>query len=148
MKKLMSTLLLVSILLSCKNNTSTHSGHTHELHFSEELPQDFLMFYVKFHGDALYQKEHILFPLKVKEDGTPWLKEEWITHQSFDDQGGQFSQKFMNMSGLIIEKIESVDKLFKMERRFMKNQDAYQLIYYKVENAFEGSDDWESGTGE
>lgn len=132
------------LLVSCKQDKD-HSSHNHgdSSLISSDLPEDFLSFYMKFHSDENFQKQSIIFPLKVKADGTSWEKEDWVMHKPFDDQGGQFQQSFLNMNGLIIETIGEGTGMYKMERRYIKSGGAYKLIYYEVVNAFDNNDEWQ-----
>jgi len=135
-------LLLVIFLSACRQSSHQEHTHTHEEIISQEVPQAFLKFYMKFLSDTTYQKSHIVFPLKSKADGTPWLAEEWECHRPFDDNG-EFQQQFVNMNGLILETISDPKGMYKMERRYMKSNDGYDLIYFTVMNAFENSEDWD-----
>jgi len=110
--------------------------------FSTDIPSDFLDFYTKFHSDSLYQIEHIVFPLERTQDGGKWDKENWVIHKNFDDHNGNFTRTFMNLKGLIIEKISDKSGMYTIERRFMKSSLGYDLIYYLKVNAFENSEDW------
>ncbi len=132
------------ILVSCKQERD-HANHNHgdPSLISSNVPDDFLSFYLKFHSDADFQRDNIIFPLKVKADGTSWEKEEWVMHKPFDDHGGQYQQSFLNMNGLIIETISDGTGMYKMERRFVKSDNSYNLIYFEVVNAFENSEDWQ-----
>jgi len=131
------------LFLSCKDKSERLSASEPAEVLSKEIPQDFIQFYLKFFADTSYQKEHIVFPLKMQSDGQPWTAEDWTYHKPFNDEGG-FQQEFLNMKGLILETISDPKGMYKMERRYMKSGDAYELIYFTVMNAFENSDDWES----
>lgn len=136
--------LLVLVGTACKDKQSAHIGHTHSQVVSQEIPQEFLKFYMRFLSDTIYQKDHILFPLKQKIDGTKWTKEGWTCHKPYNDDGS-FQQQFTNMNGLILETISDDKGMYKMERRYMPSDDSYKMIYFTVMNAFENSDDWSKG---
>jgi len=144
MIKWLIVLMSFCVLLSCKGDKATTvEPSAEELGLSNELPEDFLTFYMKFHSDSIFQVEHIVFPLKMKADSTSYLKADWVMHQPFDDNKGEFSQSFINMNGLIIERISSSNQIFRMERRFVKSGTSYELIYYHIQNAFRNSTEWE-----
>lgn len=142
-------LVLLMSVSSCKDKAEAHDhehNHDHEHHvqvYSKDIPQDFLKFYLSFLSDTSFQKAHIVFPLKTQADGTPWLAENWNCHKPFSDDGN-FLQEFLNLNGLIIETISDPKGMYKMERRYMRAADSYNLIYFTVMNAFENSEDWES----
>lgn len=141
MKIILYLLIATSLMLSCKDKVAESNPKEY---LTSDVPEDFLGFYLKFHSDSSYQMEHIVFPLKQKEDGTPWNKDEWSLHKPFNDHKGQYSQSFVNMNGLIIEFIKDTQGIFSMERRFMKAGTGYNLIYYKIENILNDSEDWEA----
>lgn len=132
--------IAICVLFSCKNEQPQSNSQEY---LTSDLPEDFLGFYLKFHSDSLYQLQHIVFPLSEQQDGTKWQKIDWMMHKPFDDQGGTFSQSFVNMNGLIIEYIQDEHKIFNVERRFMKAKNGYDLIYYKKENLLANSGEWE-----
>lgn len=134
------------VFMACRDKNSYTTVHDHSEVFTRDLPQDFLQFYLKFLSDSLYQKEHIVFPLKMQADGQPWTSDQWKTHQPFNDDGS-FHQEFLNMNGLILETISDPKGMYKMERRYMKSGGNYNLIYFTVMNAFENSEDWEKEEG-
>ncbi len=136
-------LIAIQSLSSCKEKAAPASDISD--YISSDLPSDFLGFYQKFHSDSLYQISHVIFPLKEKEDKSLWQLSEWRMHKPFDDLGGQYQQKFANLNGIIIENIYDVKGLFKMERRFIKDTDGYNLIYYNFTNAFDDNEQWEPG---
>jgi len=129
-------ILIGLIFVSCKNEKTTAES----AYFKEEIPSDFLSFYDKFHSDSLYQLDHIIFPLQMQSDSTPWEKENWAIHNSFDSQGGEFTRNYFHLNGLVIENISDSKGYYKIERRFSKSNDSYNLIYYKNTNAFENSE--------
>ncbi len=140
--QLLVTAVLISILLvSCRDQSTQQNGHTHQEIITQDIPQAFLKFYMNFLSDTTFQKEHILFPLKQKADGTKWTREEWVCHKPYNDNG-EFQQQFSNMNGLILETISDPKGLYQLERRYMPSGDSYAMIYFSVMNAFENSDDW------
>lgn len=141
----LSLIFVIATLLfaSCKNKTENTTDISD--YISNDLPSDFLDFYQKFHSDSLYQIAHILFPLKEKQDQSLWQLSDWKMHKPFDDLGGQYQRKFTNLNGIIIENIFDVKGMFQMERRYIKDTEGYNLIYYNFSNAFDNSEDWEPG---
>ena len=129
-------LLVCLLAMACKSEKSTPEIMLH----SKDIPADFLDFYHQFHSDSTYQMEHIIFPLSGKSDTTRWQKETWTLHRPFDNTTGEFVREFTNLNSIIFELIVSKDKTYSMERRFSKSGNTYNLIYYSVRNAFEGSD--------
>ena len=141
------TLFLFFIsLLACKSDTPQQQQAETSL-FKEEIPQDFLSFYDRFHSDIDYQMNHIIFPLQEKSDSTLWQKDEWLMHKPFATQDGEFSRKYTHLNGIVVENIQDQKGLFRVERRFSKSGDGYDLIYYKITNAFENSDFEEENDG-
>ena len=130
--------LLFLLLISCKSEPT--AVHEEVSLFKEEIPQDFLSFYDRFHSDAEYQLSHIIFPLKQKTDSTLWYKEDWVLHKPFNTQGGEFSRKYTHLNGIVVENIQDQKGLYTIERRFSKSSDGYNLIFYKTKSAFENSD--------
>lgn len=146
MKKLSCLFFICLFLYCCKGDQSRVNEAEATKLFSSDLPEDFLSFYMQFHTDSLFQIDHIVFPLKMKRDSSAYLAEEWSMHRPFSDQDGEYEQSFVNMNGLIIEHIISTNQIFRMERRFVKSDGSYNLIYYHVNNAFTNSKDWEKDT--
>ncbi len=147
-KKIYFLLYFVLILafMSCKggSNQKIHGENKVEADTSlNQLPRDFMEFYVKFHQDSIYQMNHISFPLEgaisaseTKNDSMipyKWRKDKWQLHHEFDSYNNIFVRKFYVFSDdLIIERITGVNDLFQMERRFGKLSDGWNLIYYSV----------------
>lgn len=109
----------------------------------ERLPADFESFYIKFHDDSLYQIEHVLFPLRglptnadsatVMSGNFQWQKKAWKMHQPFNSAKGAYTRDFLNLGDVITEEIYTKDG-FGMQRRFMKTDDEWFLIYYSAMN--------------
>jgi len=131
--------LALFMVMSCKNSNQP-TTQTEDL-LSSELPEDFLGFYMKFHSDSLYQVDHIVFPLAVQATGLRWAKEDWRMHKQMTGEG--FVQKFVNLNGIIIEYIQDAQRIYTIERRFVKANEGYNLIYYKVDNVLEQNPEWE-----
>ncbi|MDF1698944.1 MAG: hypothetical protein P1U56_24025 [Saprospiraceae bacterium] len=108
--------------------------------YLNSLPDDFYPFYDKFHTDSLFQVEHILFPLqgiskssdstKIGEK-TEWKLENWVLHRPFNSQEGTFKREFTNIGGIITETISANGGLFSLEKRYVKLNNEWHLIYYQ-----------------
>lgn len=109
-----------------------------------ELPADFEDFYLKFHEDSTYQVSHVLFPLRglptnadsltVTNGDFHWQQEDWRLHQPFNPSNGEYFREFLSLSDeLITEDIYTKDG-FGMQRRFMKTDGDWYLIYYSAMN--------------
>lgn len=127
------------LIVSCKSESPEVATGQVSL-FKDEIPQDFLSFYDRFHSDSLYQLEHVIFPLKQKKDSSMWNMDEWLMHKPFNAQGGEFTRSYTHLNGIVVESINDKNGLFSVERRFSKSSDDYNLIYYEVRNAYENSD--------
>ena len=131
-------IFICSVFISCvkENKNSVES----EPSFEEEHA-DFISFYEKFHGDSLYQVNHIRFPLQGQpsqidstfdENTFRWTKDEWIIHRGLDKDESEFKQSFTApMENMIIDRIFTPDKAFVMERRFSKMGSDWYLIYFQ-----------------
>lgn len=103
--------------------------------------EDFKAFYEKFGKDSLFQLEHTVFPLEgmkrpldsldVPDPSFRWQRTGWIVHKTYDDMDGTFSREFIDMGGLVIERISDESGRYTMERRFGKLSDGWNLIYYR-----------------
>lgn len=144
-----SVLLALMIFAgACKRN----SNETEKLttvgnleNYSNELPQDFIEFYQKFHEDSIYQLEHIDFPLKGLPDGADpeekdfedyyYTRDQWVLHKTFDPK--LFSTEMIVLSDIIIEeRITERKYQLMIIRRFAKGSGGWRLIYYAGLNKF------------
>lgn len=109
-----------------------------------ELPDDFEDFYLRFHEDSTFQVSHVLFPLRglptnadsatITSGSFHWQKENWRLHQPFNPNDGEFFREFLSLSDeLVTEDIYTKDG-FGMQRRFMKTDGDWYLIYYSAMN--------------
>ena len=108
--------------------------------YESSLPDDFHIFYDKFHSDSSFQMNRILFPLKGQTkaiDSTKiaqeifWQQNQWILHKPFDSQHGTFERIFTNIGGIITETISANEGLFTLEKRYAKLSGDWHLIYYQ-----------------
>lgn len=107
-----------------------------------DIPADFLVFYTQFHSDSSYQMTHINFPLEglpeyadstVLADGNfKWQEADWEIHKNLDARKEDFAKNLRMISdGLIFELIPtSGDNKLWIERRFLKTNGEWRLIYY------------------
>ena len=108
------------------------------------LPEDFLVFFDRFHTDSLYQMQHITFPLEGERKASgsqidimlpyTWEQEEWVMHKPFQDFGGTFDRSYEALGPVIIEKIQDRNGFFRMERRFARISHEWHLIYYGLKD--------------
>jgi len=132
-----SLLVIVSFAASCSNKSGNNAQNELPVYESEEFKD----FYDKFGKDSLFQLEHTVFPLEgmrrpldsldVADPSFRWEKEDWVMHKTYDDMEGTFSREFIDMGGLVIERISDESGKYTMERRFGKLSDGWNLIYYR-----------------
>ncbi|MEL6862910.1 MAG: hypothetical protein AAFP19_00765 [Bacteroidota bacterium] len=108
-------------------------------------PQDFDVFFERFHTDSLYQIEHVLFPLQglppdvdsitLAEGRFYWQKSDWRMHRPFDDMDGTFIRELIPFGDdIMLEQIKDNSGQYGMQRRFAYFDDGWQLIYYSAMN--------------
>jgi hypothetical protein len=110
---------------------------------TERMPEDFETFYVKFHDDSLYQIAHVLFPLRglptnadsltVAGGNFHWQESDWKMHKPFNSKKGEYQRNFLSLGDVITEDITTKDG-FGMQRRFMKTDGEWYLIFYSAMN--------------
>jgi len=133
--------LFILIGLSCNSSADTKEETTVlEEDALTTTMDEFETFYQKFHTDSIFQKEHILFPLKglptnadsaiLKSGDFYWQEEDWVTQHLVDPSSGFTPTVLPIDSALIIERIMYKDKQYAMERRFAKMNGEWKLIYY------------------
>jgi hypothetical protein len=102
----------------------------------------FEAFYQRFHADSIFQMDHILFPLPgvpaMVLDGDLdttyyWQEGEWLMHHDFDAEALGYTRQWRNMGSIVEEEICDLQGNC-LERRFMRDGDAWQLIFYKGMN--------------
>lgn len=113
-----------------------------EDNIGEAVPADFLVFYTQFHSDSSYQMAHIDFPLEglpeyadstiLAEGNFKWQKDNWEMHKNLDARKEDFAKNLRVISdGLIFEYIPTGgEKKLWIERRFMKTNGEWRMIYY------------------
>ena len=107
-----------------------------------EIPADFLVFYTQFHSDSSFQMSHIDFPLEglpeyadstiLAEGNFKWQEENWEMHKNLDARKEDFAKNLRVVSdGLIFEFIPTGgEKKLWIERRFLKSNGDWRMIYY------------------
>lgn len=102
----------------------------------QELPEDFVEFYKRFHSDSIFQKQHIVFPLNgIKKDSTGnvaylWESADWKTHHNlhgFPDYRIYYSV----LDDEIHEYVEDHSGTFRMKRTFLNSGGAWNLSFYE-----------------
>jgi len=143
-KYLALLIALICVFYFIKKIQST--GHIKTNEFAAEqiyqssLPDDFYVFYDKYHTDSIFQLNRTLFPLKglsksldttkVAEE-ILWQQDQWILHKPFDNQNGTFERTFTNIGGIITETISANGGLFTLVKRYAKLRGDWHLIYYQ-----------------
>jgi len=113
---------------SCKKSSPTQ---TTKVNNEVQIPDGFLEFYDEFHQDSIFQKEHIVFPIRGASDSVSISKSDWIVHKAFDSMEGTFRRDINVFSdAVVIEVIQDNSGSFRMERRFGNTSDGWKLIYY------------------
>ncbi len=114
-----------------------------EAEITVELPEDFVVFYEKFHSDSIFQMKHILFPIEgipamidstTDTDNFKWTSDKWDLHKTFNNYGGTYVRDFSNFHGIITERIYDTGYRFEMRKRYSKIGDEWYLIYYAAMN--------------
>lgn len=134
------TFLSLLIIASCKNTNSEEEVSIQAKDF-KSLPIDFQEFYIKFHTDTSFQYTHVSFPMqghiihKHPEGDTiesvTWTKKNWRIHERFDTNNKAFKQDFQLVSdNAIFESITGLEGMFRIEKRYAKLSDGWNLIYY------------------
>ena len=104
------------------------------------LPEDFKVFYNRFHTDTSYQLSRVVFPIKtIVQEGDSVLtvteklitRDKWTIHKPYDSKGGTFERTFQIQDGIINERITAQEGLFSVEKRYTKLADEWHLIYYQ-----------------
>ncbi|MFK7775259.1 MAG: hypothetical protein AB8F94_24180 [Saprospiraceae bacterium] len=130
-------------IMNDKNPTQEQvQATTTQVNSAADIPSDFLVFYTQFHSDSSYQMQHINFPLEglpeyadstiLAEGNFRWEKEGWQIHKNLDARKEEFVQNLRLVSdGLIFEFIPTGgEKKLWIERRFMKTNGEWRMIYY------------------
>lgn len=129
---------LLFLLTACGGEQSTTTTPHTQAEGAASVPEDFLAFYDRFMTDSVFQREHIQFPLAgapgmsrpdVPASGFYWQAEDWRVHRYVADQPFEFT--FIPVSDdLIIEEIEHENGQYAAERRFLRDEDGWKLIFY------------------
>lgn len=128
---------------SCRHPSQPVSdGETTESEV-DTLPNDFVLFFNRFHEDTAYQMNHITFPLAgmppttgtgdtIMQERFFWQRANWTKHKPFNDPGGDFDHWYLVLNERIIEHwIQLKGTNMYMKRRFAKLDDEWYLIYYQ-----------------
>jgi hypothetical protein len=150
MKQLAFSLVLCIAFTACRNRTGADTPAQAE-EISETAaavvpPDDFMIFYNKFHADSLFQVTHIAWPLRGETSElvdsvnrrklVEWKPETWRMHHPLDLTDSDFKREWEVMGNeLVIERIRYAAANYGLERRFTKRDDgAWELVYYSDMN--------------
>ena len=133
-------IFLIIAAFACKNNGGDKLKNQNVIGYSE-LSKEFINFYDSFHADTAYQYSHISFPMEgnkiiKSEQGDTielitWTRKNWVIHEKFDSSDKSFTQEFIAIDDkAVIESISALNGLFRIERRYAKLSDGWNLIYY------------------
>lgn len=121
-------------------DTNNSQVLTAEENYESSLPEDFHIFYDKYHTDSTFQMNRTFFPLEglaISADTTKiaekvfWQQGQWKLHKPFDSQSGTFQRVFTNIGGIITESISANEGMFTLEKRYAKLSGDWHLIYYQ-----------------
>ena len=101
------------MVAGCNNEPSVESG------IGEAFPEDFIVFYERFHQDTSFQLEHIEFPLpglpahvdtdSMQNQSFFWEKEDWVIQKAIDEQSSGFKRQiFMMGETLVVEYMTNI----------------------------------------
>jgi hypothetical protein len=138
-----SLLLFIVLFWSCKNSSPETAAKQETPATTDvaSLPPGFSEFYQRFHGDSLYQMEHIIFPLEglppdadslsIAGGSFRWQQEDWVMHRQVDFQMSDFNRELIPVNELmVLERIVHKNGQFGMVRRFALVAGEWHLIYY------------------
>jgi len=131
------TIMVLTLMSSCKEKPSSEVNNEVPAYENPE----FLAFYDQFSKDSVYQLAHTVWPLegmpRMKDSlDTPdpnfmWKQEDWTLHKPYDDMDGTYSREFMDLGGVVVERISDMSDTYSMERRFGKLSSGWHLIFYR-----------------
>jgi hypothetical protein len=136
---LITSWLLAAVFAACNAPAApaAEAPHTHVAN-AAAVPGDFLVFYDRFMTDSSFQLAHIQFPLagapgmarqEVAATGFFWQESDWKVHRYLPDQ--PFVFKFIPLAdNVVVEEIVHENGQYAAERRFMRNEDSWELIFY------------------
>ena len=129
---------LLLLLTACGGEATSAPAPHAQAEGTAAVPADFLEFYDRFMTDSVFQLRHIQFPLAgapgmarrdVPAEGFFWQAEDWKVHRYVADQPFEF--RFIPVSeDLVIEEIEHENGQYAAERRFLRDEDGWKLIFY------------------
>lgn len=142
------TKLIIFSLLSCWScgtSDANDAATDTVIEIPATLPEGFADFYQRFLTDSVYQLEHISFPLQglpnqadstiLADNDFYWTQEDWIVHRPIEAASG-FSVNLIPLTeDYVLEKITHESGRYGMERRYVYQDDGWNLIYYAGLNA-------------
>lgn len=135
-------LLALLLCFACKNQPKTATETEQVTQTTVQVPQDFLDFYEKFHGDSLYQIGHIIWPLQgdmseqvdsthYQKKSAEWQQDNWRMQRTGYNPNDYILERSMLGDLMVIERIRAKSANYGLERRFAKQPDGeWALIYY------------------
>lgn len=144
----MYKILFFVLLFSCKPNKTVTTENTSVIESTNvTLPEDFIDFYKKFHEDSAFQMSRIHFPLEGLPDNADpefigneqyfWAKDQWVINRSKFDNPKLYKVEYNVVANILVEEtITILEYDLKIIRRFVKNSDGWNLIYYAGVNKY------------
>lgn len=127
-------------LFACKSKTKDEPALEPE-QASVYESAEFQDFYQKFSTDSVFQMEHVVFPLEgmrspkdsldIIDPNFRWQQDSWKIHKPYDDMNGTYIREFIDIPGIVSERISDESGQYSMERRFGKLSSGWHLIYYR-----------------
>ncbi len=139
--KISYSIALIFLIFTACNKNKSQDKNLDGIFFDQDVPADFLEFYLRFHQDSVYQIEHIDFPLAgipnlaydMPQDSInkfSWQAEDWKLHKAFN-YSDDYAREYIKYSDeLIGEIIYEKENGYGIERRFSKTSNGWRLIYY------------------
>lgn len=105
-----------------------------------DLPEDFSLFYERFHADSAYQMAHVTFPLDGnivtsaagEQRDERWAAADWLLHRPLDLGDSYVREVTTELDELVVERIKTTEGKYILERRFAKLGGDWYLIWYRV----------------
>jgi len=122
-------------LWSCKDQPEAQNTISQEA--PKELPSDFIEFYKAFHADSLFQVNHIIFPISStiqdtagRDSTITWEPETWKMHHAIIPDKFWTVDFTIPFDGAVVEYVYTKAGGYWMERRYVRQDSTWFLIYY------------------
>ncbi len=102
-----------------------------------EAPEDFDVFYDKFHQDQGFQMERVRFPLEgtlTDDEGEKnWERENWQMHRAkvTDITTPNYDTEIIRKENEVIDRVKLRDSGFFMQRKFRRIDGEWFLTFYE-----------------